>query len=147
MSKRTNILLALRALAADALPAARVIGLDGDEDVPQKIHTGGLVIVRSGDPGDPQVDLSPPAWHWDHRIPMQFFIEKAEGQTREEALGDMIATFGAAIALDPTLGGQCDWAEPGAPLTEDLYTDGAGRPPRGGDLVVSATYTTTSPLG
>ena len=145
MSRRLDVLKALADLVRVALPGAKVVGLDDDAAAPQSIPASGMVIVRSGDPGDPDVDLSPLAYNWTHRIPLEVSSYASANVSSEEALDEMLTAIDAAIAADRTLGGLCDWVEPQAPLTEDIYTDGT-EPPRGADLAVVATYTTATPL-
>ena len=53
---------------------------------------------------------------------------------------------GGVIEADRFLGGLCTWIDATAPETEDLPTTGGGRPPRGANLVVTASYTTPHPL-
>lgn len=55
-SKREQVLDAIKALVAAALPDADVKRNLAKAD---RIPPGGLVIVRDGDPGDPEVMLSP----------------------------------------------------------------------------------------
>lgn len=145
MSKRLDVLKALKSLIAVAVAPAEVVGLDGDEAAPARVLQSGRVIVRSGDPGEPEVDLSPLAYNWSHRIPIELVAVAGMGVTAEEALDALLVRIGSALALDPTLGGLCDWVEAAAPATEDITNDGAA-PPRGADLIITAIYVTSSPL-
>lgn len=145
MSKRLDVLKALKTLIAVAVAPADVLGLDGDEAAPARVPQGGGVVVRTGDPGEPEIDLSPLAYNWSHRIPIEVTAVAGMGITAEEALDALLVRIGAALALDPTLGGLCDWVEAAAPTTEDISNDGAA-PPRGADLIITAIYVTSSPL-
>lgn len=145
MSKRLDVLKALKLLTAIAVPLAEVVGLDGGEAPPARIPAGGRIVVRTGDPGEPEVDLSPLTYNWTHRIPVEFTAIETPTLTSEEALDAMLVRFGAAIAADRQLGGLCDWVDLLAPATEDMFTDGA-RPPRGGEVMVVASYSTDSEL-
>lgn len=139
MSHRLDVLTALVALAKKAMPAADVLGLDDDADAPRRVGPGGQVIIRSGNPGDPEVDLSPLRYHFDHRIPVEIV-------GASEALVNALAVaFGEAIEADRHLGGLCTWIEPVAPETEDIVVD-AAKALRGADLAIIASYTTTNPL-
>lgn len=145
MSTRLDVLKALKTLIGVAVAPAEVLGLDGDEAPPARVSQNGRVIVRTGDPGEPEVDLSPLAYNWAHRIPVEVVALSGVGITPEEALDAMLVKIGSAIEGDRTLGGLCDWVEAAAPATEDISNDGV-TPPRGADLVITATYVTTSPL-
>ena len=145
MSKRLDVLKAVKALVQAALPSAQVIGLDGEEAAPDRIPPTGRVIVRSGDPGGPEVDLSPLTYNYSHPIPVEIAAYESGSLASEEVLDDMMGRIGAGLAADRTLGGLCDWIEADAPLTDDIYASGA-RPPRSADLVITAAYSTPDPL-
>jgi hypothetical protein len=145
MSKKLDVLKALKLLTAVAVPKAEVVGLDGEEAAPARVPANGRIIIRTGDPGDPEIDLSPLAYNWSHRIPIEFVAVETPTLSSEEALDDMLVRFGAAIAADRHLGGLCDWLGIAAPGSEDIYTDGA-EPPRGAELVLTANYVTDSEL-
>ncbi len=146
MSKRTDVLFALKAMIQRALPGARVIGLDGTDAAPQQVPATGMVIVRSGDPGEPEVDLSPLTYWFEHRIPLELSAFQSGALTSEQAVDVMMTAIGVEIERDRTLGGLCHWLEASAPLTEDIYVESGSRPPRGADAVVTATYGTHNPF-
>jgi hypothetical protein len=143
VSKRESVLAAVKSLIAASLPAAEV---KRNQDKPERIPPGGIVIVRDGDPGDPEYTLSPLAYTYTHRIPLDVAAFASQTLTREQALDQMLIPIGEAIAADPTLGGLCDFAECEAPETDDLETEGA-RSGRWASTAVLATYTTSNPLG
>jgi hypothetical protein len=91
-------------------------------DLPQAIPPGGLLILRDGDPGEPEVTFSPHTWHWEHRAQLEVF---AAGSNAEARLDALCALAGGALASDRILGGAVDWAEAGAPAPSDLPLDGA----------------------
>ncbi|WP_217430233.1 hypothetical protein [Sphingomonas bacterium] len=130
---------ALKDAIAAALPLATVVGMSGDEDTPARIDAGGRVVVRSGDPGEPEVDLSPLAYNYDQRISVEL------AALTESALDDMLGAIGAVIEADRTLGGLCTWVDATAPETEEIYVAG-GAPPRGANVIVTASYTTPHPF-
>lgn len=145
MSKKLDILKALKLLTAVAVPLAEVVGLDGDEAPPARVPANGRIVVRTGDPGEPEVDLSPLAYNWSHRIPIEFTAVETATLTSEEALDAMLVKFGAAISANRHLGGLCEWLSISAPGSEDIFTEGA-QPPRGAELVLTANYVTDSEL-
>lgn len=145
MSTRLDVLTAVLALVRSALPQAEVFGLGNGDEAPARVGPGGRAIVRSGDPGSPEIDLSPPAYHYDHRIPVELTALKSATQTSEQVVDAMAAAIGAAVAADPTLGGLCSWIEPTALLTGDIAATGAAAP-RGGDLAIVASYSSPTPL-
>lgn len=139
MSRRLDVLAALKLLIAGALPNADVLGLDNDTSPPKRIYPGGRVVVRAGDPGEAEIDLCPLAYHYFHRVPIEVLAPN------EAALDLMLIAIGEAVAANRTLGGLCDWVEPVAPETEDIVADNAAAQ-RGADLAIVAQYATPNPL-
>lgn len=141
-SRREEVLEAVKGLIAAALPGAKV---ERNAAKPERIPSGGLVIIRDGDPGDPEVTLSPLTYIYTHRIPIELAVLAAVPLTREQALDATLVAIGVAVAADRTLGGLCDFIEPEAPSTDDLEATGtiAGR---WADAVVVAIYATANPL-
>jgi hypothetical protein len=141
-SRREEVLEALLALIGNALPSAKV---ERNAAKPERIPAGGLVIVRDGDPGDPEVTLSPLTYIYTHRIPVEIGVLATAPLTREQVLDAILVAIGAAVEDDRTLGGLCDFIEPEAPSTDDLVATGtvAGR---WADAVILATYATPNPL-
>jgi hypothetical protein len=143
VSRREEVLEAVRALIAAALPAAKV---ERNAAKPERIQAGGLVIIRDGDPGDPEVTLSPLTYIYTHRIPVEIAVlASAAPLTPAQALDATLVAIGTAVEADRTLGGLCDFLEPEAPSTDDLEASGtvAGR---WADAVILATYATSNPL-
>jgi hypothetical protein len=74
----------------------------------------GCVIGHPGEPGDPEIDLSPPTYNYSHRI----VSWKSPAERRGgDGLDGMLETLGAAIAADPFLGGLCDYLRPKRPTS------------------------------
>jgi len=115
---RVTILSALRARLS-ALPANALRG----EVLPERVPTEGLLILRDGEPGDPEVTLSPLAYHYQHRADIEVVVQTTD---RGAAFDTLTASIGAALAADRTLGGLCDWVEAEAPRPVDLPVDGGG---------------------
>jgi hypothetical protein len=141
-SKREQVLEAIKALVASALPSAEV---KRNLDKPERIPPGGLVIIRDGDPGEPEVLLSPLTYIYEHRVPIEIAAFASASLTREQALDQMLAIVGAAVAGDRTLGGLCEFLETEAPTSDDLETAGAISG-RWADAAIIASYATANPL-
>lgn len=141
-SRREQVVEAVVALLTAALPAAEV---KRNLAKPEWIPPGGLVIVRDGDPGDPEVTLSPLTYLYEHRIPVEIAVHDTGSGPRERALDMMLGAIGAAVASNRTLGGLCDFLEAEAPSTADIETAGA-RPGRWADIAFIAHYGVTDPL-
>jgi hypothetical protein len=59
---RETILVALHARLS-ALPATALRG----DVLPERVPAAGLLILRDGEPGEPEVTLSPLRYHYQHR--------------------------------------------------------------------------------
>ena len=115
-----------------------------DEVLPERIPPAGLVILRDGQPGEPEVTLSPLRYHFQHRAELEVIVQAAND--RATAFDSLIAAIGTALAADRTLGGLCDWVEAEAPASVDLPVDGAVSL-KAAVVTVLLHYTTADPLG
>ena len=114
-----------------------------DEVLPERIPTAGLIILRDGQPGEPEVTLSPLRYHYQHRAELEVVVQA--GTSRASAFDDLIGAIGAALEADRSLGGVCDWIEPEAPASVDLPVEGAAAF-KAAVIIVVLHYTTTGPL-
>jgi hypothetical protein len=135
---RETILAALHALLQ---PLAALTLRDAV--LPERIPAAGLIILRDGQPGEPEVTLSPLRYHYQHRAELDLVVQA--GTSRASAFDDLIAAIGAALEADRTLGGLCDWVEPEAPAPVDLQIEGAAAL-KAAVITVVLHYTTTGPL-
>ncbi len=108
---RETILQALIA-AMQTVPNATVLR----EDVlPERIPAGGLAILRDGDPGGPEVTLSPLAYHYEHRAEIEVIVQGKTPAARANVFDVLVQSIGAALTTDRTLGGLCDWTQAAGP--------------------------------
>lgn len=135
---RETILAALHALLS-ALPATALRG----EVLPERLPPEGLLILRDGEPGEPEVTLSPMCYHYEHRAEIEAVVQ---GNDRDATFDTLCASIGAALAADRTLGGLCDWVEAEAPRPVDLPVEGAASL-KAAVISVVLHYSTADPLG
>ena len=114
-----------------------------DEVLPERIPAAGLIILRDGQPGEPEVTLSPLRYHYQHRAELEVVVQTSNG--RATAFDSLIAAIGTALETDRTLGGLCDWVEPEAPASVDLPIEGAAAL-KAAIVTVVLHYTTNGPL-
>ena len=132
----------LAALHARLQPLAATVLRD--EVLPERIPTAGLIILRDGQPGDPEVTLSPLRYNFQHRAELEVIVQGAND--RATAFDTLIESIGTALATDRTLGGLCDWVEAEAPASVDLPVEGAVSL-KAAVVTVVLHYTTADPLG
>ena len=115
-----------------------------DEVLPERIPLAGLIILRDGQPGEPELTLSPLRYHFQHRAELEVIVQAAND--RATVFDTLIAAIGTALATDRTLGGLCDWVEAEAPASVDLPVEGAVAL-KAAVITVVLHYTTADPLG
>ena len=135
---RETILAALHALL-QTLPAPVLRG----EVLPERIPATGLIILRDGKPGEPEVTLSPLTYFYEHRAELEVVIQAGTG--RDSLFDALTASIGAALAADRTLGGLCDWVDAEAPEPVDLPIDGAAAL-KAAVITIVLHYATPDPL-
>ena len=137
-STRETILAAMHArLQTLAAPVLR-----GDV-LPERIPATGLIILRDGKPGEPEVTLSPLTYFYEHRAELEVVIQAGTG--RDALFDALTASIGAALVADRTLGGLCDWVEAEAPEPVDLPIEGAAAL-KAAVIIVVLHYATPDPL-
>jgi len=138
---RETILAALHARLS-ALPATALRG----EVLPERVPAGGLIILRDGDPGAPEVMLSPLAYSYEHKAELEVIVQGKTPAARAAAFDALVQAIGTVIAANRTLGGLCDWVEASAPKPVDLPVEG-GEALKAAVIDITLIYTTTDPLG
>jgi hypothetical protein len=118
-STRETILTAL----LDFLRTESHVPVLRGEVLPERIPAAGLLILRDGNPGEPGVTLSPLMYHYQHRVELEVIMQT--GEDRDARFDQLIGHIGAALVVDRTLQGRCDWVEAEAPEPVDLPIDGA----------------------
>ena len=136
---RETILTAL----ADLLRTVPHVPVLRGEVLPERVPSAGLLILRDGDPGDPGVTLSPLRYHYQHRAEIEAVVQ---GTERDSTFATLTARIGAALAVDRTLGGRCDWGEAEAPRPVDLPVEGAAGL-KAAVITVVLHYSSSDPLG
>lgn len=104
-----------------------------------------LIVMDDGDPGDPEVSLSPVTYTYWHAVPVAFaWSEPGEpGRTR---LAEALAQLVSRIEADRTLGGTANWIEPTAPDTDDAGSGSGGDSAAWARFELTVEHTTSNPL-
>jgi hypothetical protein len=141
MSRREDILAALVATLDSALTAK----VRRNEVLPEKAPAEGLIILRDGDPGEPDVTLNPRTEFYAHRVEIEAYVPSDPLGGGEAALDALLGQIGAALKIDPSLGGLAENLTPSAPETGALAIEGAA-PMLTARLVVTVEYLVSDPL-
>ncbi len=122
-STSETVLQALHAALAASLPAG--VTLARNAGLPARVPAVGMMILRDGDPGEPEFLFSPPLYVFEHRAEVDLIVEAGADAERDAAFDALKLALGAAIAADRTLGGLCDYVLGEAPAPLDLPVEGA----------------------
>ena len=96
MSRREDILASLLSTLDTALTAR----VRRNEVLPEKVPASGLVILRDGDPGEPDVTLNPRMEFYAHRVEIEVFVSRDPAGGGEAALDALLGAIGTALRID-----------------------------------------------
>lgn len=112
--------------------------------VPEHVPAAGLLVLRDGDPGEPEVTLSPLRYHYEHRAVIEAIVQG--GSEGHAGFDRLLRGLGAILNEDRTLGGVCDWIEVEAPEVVDLPVEGS-TVFKAAEIKIALYYVTDDPLG
>jgi hypothetical protein len=141
-SKAEQILDALKALL-ETVPDAVV---ERNSALPEKIPGGGLIIVRDGDPGEPEEALGGfGIAYYQHAVEVEVYVEEGEAAARDAAFDALLQQIGVALEAGATLSGLAFCLTYGRP--EPAIEAIAGAPAiKSATLTVTIDYETSAPL-
>jgi hypothetical protein len=116
-----------------------------NEALPQAVPAAGLVILRDGDPGEPDVTLNPVHLFYSHRAEIEAFMLQPSSGGGEALLDALLGDIGAALAADRSLGGLVENLTWSAPEISALVIEGAA-PILCARVIVTLEYLTADPL-
>ena len=141
-SKAEQVLQAMKALL-ETVPGAVV---ERNSVLPEKVPVGGLIILRDGDPGEPEQALGGFGnAYYQHAVEIEVYVEEGEAALRDTAFDDLLQQIGAALDADPTLGGLAFGLTYGRPETSIDAVTGAPAI-KSATLTVTVDYETAAPL-
>jgi hypothetical protein len=141
MSRREQILAALVDILAGQLAAP----VRRNEVLPEKVPAAGLVILRDGEPGEPDITLNPRTEFYAHQVELEVYVPRDPSGGGEAALDQLLGAIGAALRVDETLGGLAENLTPSAPETGALALEGAP-PMLTARIIVTIEYLVSDPL-
>jgi hypothetical protein len=141
-SKTEQVLDALEALL-ETVPDATV---ERNSVLPEKIPNGGLVILRDGDPGEPEQALGGfGSTYYQHAVEIEVSFEEGDAAARDAAFDALLQQIGVALETEPTLGGLVFGLTYGRP--EPSIEAVAGAPAiKSATLSVTVDYEASAPL-
>ncbi|MDH3661179.1 MAG: acyl-CoA transferase [Alphaproteobacteria bacterium] len=141
-SKTEQVLEAIKAL----LLTTPDVVVERNSVLPEKMPSGGLIIVRDGDPGEPEQSLGGfGSSYYQHAVEIEVYVEEGDAGVRDSAFDDLLQQVGVVLDTDPTLGGLAFGLTYGRP--EQSIEAVAGAPAiKNATLSVTVDYETETPL-
>jgi hypothetical protein len=141
-SKAEQVLDALKTLL-ETVPSGTI---ERNSVLPEKIPNGGLVILRDGDPGEPEQALGGfGSTYYQHAVEVEVYVEEGDAAARDAAFDAVLQQIGVALEADPTLGGLAFGMTYGRP--EPAIEAIAGAPAiKAATLTVTVAYESDAPL-
>ena len=141
-SRAEQVLDAFKALL-ETVPDAVV---ERNSVLPEKIPNGGLIILRDGDPGEPEQALGGFGnAYYQHAVEIEVYVEEGDAAARDAGFDALLQQIGAVLEADATLGGLAFGLTYGRP--EPVTEAVAGAPAiKTATLAVTVDYESDAPL-
>jgi hypothetical protein len=141
-SKSEQVLEAFKALL-ETVPDAVV---ERNSAAPEKVPDGGLIILRDGDPGEPEEALGGFGnAYYQHAVEIEVYVQGGDAAARDAAFDALLQQVGTTLEADPTIGGLAFGLTYGRP--ESAIEAVSGAPAiKSATLTVTVDYETSAPL-
>ncbi len=113
--------------------------------LPTSIPATGLIIVRDGEVGEPEIVLSPTRYIYKHRAECDVITQHPEDAQREQQLDELLVTLGRTLQQANTLGGIIDLLTVSSPEITTEPIEGAATI-KAATVPVILEYVTNNPL-
>ena len=142
MASATETALNGLLVALQGIPGPQV---ERNIEVPTRVPPEGLLILRDGDPGEPEVTLSPLTYHYDHTAEIEVLVQD-DPDTRDATFDALLSQISNAVAADRTLGGTVELAHVNRPGDVGIEAVEGAAGLKGGTVPVTLYYQTNDPL-
>jgi hypothetical protein len=121
-SKSEQILQVIKAVL-ETIPDIQV---ERNSAVSTKIPTVGLIIIRDGDPGDPDLAIGGVGGaYYSHQVEIEIYVQNADSTARDLAFDSLLVSVGEVLSANSTLGGLSFGLTLGKPSSEVEAIEGA----------------------
>ena len=142
-SKTEQILTAL----TTRLRTLSKVKVERNTAVPERIPRGGLIVLRDGDPGEPEQALGGiGSVYYAHTVEIEVYVENGDAAARDAAFDALVQKIGPALDADPTLGGLAFGMTYARPEVDTEAVVGA-LAVKTGTIECVIEYETATPLG
>ena len=142
-SKTEQILIALES-ALEAIPD---ISVERNSAVPEKIQSAGLIILRDGTADEPEQPLGGFGGVYCRQdAEIEIYVEDGDAAARDTAFDSLLGQVGAALNIDPKLGGLAFGL---TYIRSEIDTEAVigGPAIKAGTLIVAIEFEADTPLG
>jgi hypothetical protein len=106
---------AIQALYTFLKTALEPMVLRRNEVLSTVIPAEGLLILRDGDAGEPEILLSPLRYLYQHRVELEVWVQQADSSERDEQFDQLLQRLGVALDSAGTLSDAVDLLHTGSP--------------------------------
>ena len=114
-------------------------------DKPQKIPSGGIVILRDGGGEEPEVLLSPLTYIYEHLVTTEIMVQNPDPTIRNSTMDALLVGIGSVINANRTLDGLAEWIEARSPEFQEEPIEGAASI-RTATVLIMVRFFTSDPL-
>ena len=144
MPSKSETALAALKTALDGIGGG--VTVSRNVDAPEEMKKDDkLLILRDGDPGEPEVILSPVTYSYEHVAELEALVQALDA-TRDTAWDTLLGQVSTAINVDKTLGGAVDITVLGRPVDPDVEPQEGVIGIKSGTIPITMYYDTTDPL-
>ena len=144
MASKTEQILTVLTDWLRAVPKAKV---ERNTAAPERIPKGGLIVLRDGDPGEPEQALGGIGGvYYAHAIAIEVHVEAGDAAARDAAFDVLVVAIDVALDADPTLGGLAFGMTYARPEIDTEAVVGAPAI-KTGTIEAIVEYETATPLG
>jgi hypothetical protein len=137
---------ALKALYLAVSAAAPVLATcERNSALPIDYPAAGILIVRDGEPGEPDVLMSPETYIYTHLADIDVVFQNGDAAARDAGFDILKQAVATALSTDRTLGGSVEYALGRAPAPLEITAEGV-EAIKAATIQVELTYETSDPL-
>ena len=104
-----------------------------------------VLVLRDGDPGEPEVVMSPLTYYYEHVAELEVLVQ-GDDATRDSTWDTLLGKISTAINADTTLGGAVTVALLGQPYDAGVEPEEGATGIKGGIVPITLYYDTQDPL-
>jgi hypothetical protein len=94
-------------------------------DKPQQIPSGGMIVLRDGVAGEPEVLLSPLTYIYEQLVTVEVMVQNPDPAARDALLDVLLVALSGVITTNRTLDGLAEWMEARSPEFQEEPIEGA----------------------